>query len=684
MISTRQSALIASGSPHRQNQPQQVLSLGADRVVYQAKSPQRSRRLKACMKQVVGGAFCGISNPDLEAAIVRSLTSAAKECAYNPMKTQLHNDKVLEHAAAHIVEMLQTLLRPRVTKYLWALVNKLFDRKIKLRWDIRVNNCQKFCASILDYNVFGSFFATECGCRDRLLKDPLYLVSFVCPPGAYDLPVRVRPRSKRVAPNGLTEEYLFRFYKYGHHNEADILDTLLEYWKDWAAMDETIFYRQELFPWDCTEACQMGTENNNAGVDCGDCTIVQHAWAFPFDSWSVIQLHLFRERRFYSPRDKKATSLSEAAWIQNRLEVLGALWALNHVATAMMNTKQIRAACRWHHAAVNPRPRLFKKPVELNASQYRRVLRSWPRSKTPLSLKPKRKLDPQFCRAREKLAGIFRAQPESHFFEQSKYHDCTLAPWADLVQEDRIRIYLQRRNYRAYKLIDIRDLLKESWDCAIFRDPSDTYPGRDPDPDPDPSATAHVLQNEARSAAQTNQEETTDTTGLQAVPSNVDVEIRRWYEDSNSRTREYVNRVLCITWPQSEHYEPDDMPIYDEWELVTGSKDPPDLVPCPLHTCSTCATGIFEDSIFGSFCAKCSSKRSSRAPRRNAGAHIIGQKQKQSSQIPAQPARPTQSHRQSTSISYANAYRPVYTSRITDNLVLPSSQPMAMMNLATL
>lgn len=65
------------------------------------------------------------------------------------------------------------------------------------------------------------------GGSDGVDASSLYLMSFVCPQEGY---VNPRVRTKFDVPSGLTEEYLLKF-RYGRY-EADIIDTLQEYWHD--------------------------------------------------------------------------------------------------------------------------------------------------------------------------------------------------------------------------------------------------------------------------------------------------------------------------------------------------------------------------------------------------------------------------------------------------------------------
>jgi hypothetical protein len=143
--------------------------------------------------------------------------------------------------------------------------------------------------------IFGSFLADKRYCSQHGSNETLYLVSFVCRFGSHDgFPKKVRPGSTLAAPNGLTEEYLLWYRRYGHHNDSDIVDSLMEYWTDWGAFPEPIFPHQDRFPWDCAEAQSKEADAATQNAKCGNCKIAKHLWAFPFDSWSIVQLHLFR------------------------------------------------------------------------------------------------------------------------------------------------------------------------------------------------------------------------------------------------------------------------------------------------------------------------------------------------------------------------------------------------------
>jgi hypothetical protein len=389
------------------------LCISPAREVYSRVGSHRKRRMKACMKQVVGGVFTGLSEDAAELDIVDALVTESQRCVNDPMKPEGYYEAILKAGALRIVSKLRVLLGYRVTRYFDLIASKLFT--IELGFNVRTNNCNQFCANILEFREFGSFLATTPTSRLHVPKNPLYLVSFTSPPDGYDSQRPVKPQSERSTPSSLTEEYLLRFRHYGHHDESDIIDTMLEYWYDWGAFGGPLYKYQNLFPWDCTEAFKIGDNSK-----CNNCSIAKHVWSFPFDAWSMVQLHLFKERSMYSLQHNSGKEiLSDTEWMRNRLTTLSALKALNTVAVAMAKTLSFRATCYWNR--------------EQNKLTPETVL----------------KLD------RIKLSGIHRAQPHSHPFKKGKYHDCMGADWALLKREDQIREYERLRDHRVNEVSEL-------------------------------------------------------------------------------------------------------------------------------------------------------------------------------------------------------------------------------------
>jgi hypothetical protein len=319
--------------------------------------------------------------------------------------------------------MLKELISNQLSIYLRSLTSKLIDRRTKIVWSPLNNNCQNFCDSLLDLRTFGSLVSSWStpNSHDQS-SSPLYLMSFVCRTAGYAKP---KIKNKYDVPNGLTEEYLLRF-RYGRHDEADIIDTLQEYWYDWGAFGKHLYQYQDLFPWDCTEAF------GRYPTTCGDCNLSKHLWAFPFDSWSIISLHLTRDRYHYpSSNDTEQGMMSDAEWTKNRLRLLTAQEILTTVAVAMARSPSFRAQTAWLHQQPDPA------------------------------------LD------RLKLGGIHRAQPFSHYYDQGKYQHYFIASWAHLKLQDQIAEYELLRDGRVrlpdveysprlYKGESLNTILKEA------------------------------------------------------------------------------------------------------------------------------------------------------------------------------------------------------------------------------
>jgi hypothetical protein len=366
------------------------------RELWCQEKPQNSRRFKSILKQVVGTPFTGVLDQSLEERIINSLLSASKFAFDDPGLKRDKKKEWLKKLLVPAMNDLQSLLQPSLAIYLDSITSKLLSPSTKLAWSISNNNCQNFADAVISFDTFGSLIAPP-----STSNIPLYLLSFVTRPAGYNKPII---KSKFDVPNGLTEEYLLRF-RYGRHDDADIIDSLQEYWHDWGCFGKHLYPYAELFGWDCTEAFRRYP------VTCGDCNLSKHVWAFPFDSWNITSLHLTRERWNYPPGDGK-TVMSEKDWMKNRLLALCAQEKLSLVAVAMAQNPNFRQRTEWLHKQDNPA------------------------------------LD------RLKLGGIHRAQPFSHYYEQGKYQHYFIASWAHLKLEDQIAEYELLRDGRV-KLPDV-------------------------------------------------------------------------------------------------------------------------------------------------------------------------------------------------------------------------------------
>lgn len=360
------------------------------------------------MKQVVGGAFCSFFDHDNEMDVINALIEESNRLIEDGISFD-DKEKLLKQGTDRLIVKLKDYLGPRVEAYISSITAQLLDPETELRWNFRSNNCQMFCDSLINRNTFGPFLRAKVPTADSTNDPaPLYLMSFVCRPEAYTAAVM---RSKYDVPNGLTEEYLLRF-RYGRHDESDIIDTLAEYWYDWGGFEGPLYPYQDVFPWDCTEAY------DGYPGKCGQCNISKHVWAFPFDSWSIISLHLAKGRQFY-PRDAfphEATraakgqttgQMTDTEWFRNRLTVLLGQDVLLAAAVALAQCDAFRESTLWLHQQEDE------------------------------------KLD------RLKLGGIHRAQPFSHHFEKGAYHHYFVADWACLTRPCRIAKYEDLRDWRA-------------------------------------------------------------------------------------------------------------------------------------------------------------------------------------------------------------------------------------------
>jgi hypothetical protein len=353
------------------------------------------------MKQVVGAPFSGILDQQLEHEIISGLVTASKR-SFNFSGVGVSEErKMMDECLDSALSKIEALIGSRVRVYLRSIVSSILDPGTNLRWSATDNNCQDFCDALISLDTFGPLLSPTSS--DQESTSPLYLMSFICrSAGQVNRPVK----TKYDVPRGLTEEYLLRF-QYGRHDEAGLVDTLQEYWYDWGAFGGNIYKYQDLFPWDCTEAF------GRYPVTCNNCNLAKHVWAFPFDSWSIISLHLSRDRYMYAPvNPEEPLPLSDEDWMRNRLHVLAAQDALLAAGAAMAQNAAFRRATRWLHEQDDP------------------------------------SID------RLKLGGIHRAQPFSHYFDQGTYHHYFVAEWAHLKRSDKIAAYELLRDARA-KMPDV-------------------------------------------------------------------------------------------------------------------------------------------------------------------------------------------------------------------------------------
>jgi hypothetical protein len=186
------------------------------------------------MKQVVGGLFSGLGRDHHQQDIVCRLVEVTRSIRItnSPRQRELQ----IRRAAEQMTTTIKTAYNIEVRKFLGVLVNRLLDRSLKLRFDLRRNNCQFFCENLLNKTPFQNFV--------DLGDNPLYAMSFATRPGSH---ADVDIVSRFDVPLGLTEEYLLN-YQYGRYSDSDIIDTLHEYWHDWGNFGTHLYLYQGLFP----------------------------------------------------------------------------------------------------------------------------------------------------------------------------------------------------------------------------------------------------------------------------------------------------------------------------------------------------------------------------------------------------------------------------------------------------
>lgn len=164
------------------------------------------------MKQVVGAPFSGLLDEKLEHQIVRDLVVASGRRFDDPGLHLSQQRKVLDQALDGLLAELQKLIGARVNVYLKSIADQLLDIRTDLSWSASKNNCQSFCNSLIESNIFGPL-VNGFGDTSGIGTNSLYLMSFVCPQKGY---VKPQVKTKYDVPSGLTEEYLLKF-RYGRH-----------------------------------------------------------------------------------------------------------------------------------------------------------------------------------------------------------------------------------------------------------------------------------------------------------------------------------------------------------------------------------------------------------------------------------------------------------------------------------
>lgn len=282
---------VAKDEPQNEK-PHIAYAVGGDPsrdVFWQERSIRPQKRYHAILKQVAGGVFAGASHERQEDIFVEAFVALSQEA---------DAAETTQSAVARLLPLLGEMLSNRVDETLRDFTARLADPKVVIRWDGRAASCQAFCRRLVDETRYGPLSGLPVGRKEERRDSPMaspplqpqhhhqqYLFSFVSGP------IERREATKPTdAANGHMEDYLLQT-RWGQNTESDFVDTLQEYWHDWGAFVDGAPYKyQELFPWDCSEAyCAYPTK-------CGRCSVAKHIWAFPWDAWSLVEMHLARHR----------------------------------------------------------------------------------------------------------------------------------------------------------------------------------------------------------------------------------------------------------------------------------------------------------------------------------------------------------------------------------------------------
>ncbi|KAI9045412.1 uncharacterized protein KD926_008839 [Aspergillus affinis] len=375
--STKSDALITLREPpvfhecfeHAANQPALAVEGTPERLLWQqlSRPVSQPKRYKAIMKQVAGVPFSGLeSEQDREQEIIKLVVEASQSATVSSESDlQQHPDSHI----SQILDQLQDLFLRRVRVYLSSITSQLLNPSTSLTWNPITNTSHSFCASLLDPTLFTPLVNGP-PINPNIDTYPLYLISFYTPPlqpSQHPMTETPIPRTKHDIPPGHIQESLIQP---STSPSSDLIDSLTHYFTDWASFPRPLYPHQLLFPWDCTEGyarCPMA---------CGECTLSTHVWAFPFDSWSLVSLHLGREKHLYpflqggdynhlslrraihaqiqpsgldadpDPSPNSVPQIHEE-WIQNRLSILHASWILARTASSMAQSLSFRKSTTW-------------------------------------------------------------------------------------------------------------------------------------------------------------------------------------------------------------------------------------------------------------------------------------------------------------------------------------------------
>ncbi|KAH7032718.1 uncharacterized protein B0I36DRAFT_382737 [Microdochium trichocladiopsis] len=431
------------------------------------------RRIACVEKQVVGSPFSCTDNA-AETAILDDLVILAQRLSCPPegqtvsdcdVKALEPQDSTEVQASLDLLmDRLKHVLSPRLDKYLDEIIPQLLNMPSHLLPPTTMSQTRSkhasdswaFCDFIMRSPVWHRLAGPELQTHpaSSLKEDSkhsanhcgelLYTISFVCHPNrgrGRSTKIRAQqtelPRTKYDARRGFTQDYLLSPSQSGQRHSSDMFDSLQEFWHDWAGFRQNLYCYQDLFPWDCTEA--YGRNLITCGTSTGRlpaCNLAKHLWAFPYDSWSLISLHLTRARTDYP--GKSSAQLNDAEWAQNRLLLACALEELTVAAGCMAEHPLFRVATAWLATPV---------PTSDDTTSDTKTLDIDDETDTDDDDEVHLDHDDHV-----KLGGIHRAQPFGYAMLHSPPSKPVLAPWVHLRHADKVSEYedLRRAKMRAF------------------------------------------------------------------------------------------------------------------------------------------------------------------------------------------------------------------------------------------
>ncbi|KIW70389.1 hypothetical protein PV04_02662 [Phialophora macrospora] len=308
--------------------PVTILALDRKRQLYKSTRRLEHPPIQAAIKQVVGGAFAGYHAhlKPVEDRAILMLFDAASTWSEQPLKPRKANGQRLHLHAKNIINIMKPQLDVEIQSYIRTLAATMMGPGMNLGWNKYTNNCQNFCDSLLQGEVFAHVFPGRESLRglptQAANQDAVnYVISF-----------RTAPElGKVVESTKLSIGPMTAFLKQVHRPT-----NVLQYQESQGrrTLNETQLCAQ-IFAWPCQSE---------------ECDLADHPWTNPAELVSMLQFHLLSDRGQYSyvadgegPHGSLCP-LSEVKWVRQRLAVLQALDSFVAAAAAINQAFQEKLA----------------------------------------------------------------------------------------------------------------------------------------------------------------------------------------------------------------------------------------------------------------------------------------------------------------------------------------------------